>query len=68
MTDDFEINQIRSEIDQLRSMIPLVDDEKGGGGGEGGGESPEYISGDDSNIVFTPVANSNQIKVDVYYV
>lgn len=27
-----------------------------------------YISGDNSNVVFTPVVNSNSVKVDVYYV
>lgn len=52
MTDDFEINQLRSEIDQVRSMIPLVDDEKGGGGGEGGDvtlNGTGYVFGSSSN-------------------
>ena len=38
MTDDFEINQLRSEIDQVRSMIPV----------------PEYglfISGQEEGVV-----------------
>ena len=58
--------QMRSEIDQVRAMIPLVrtgESEKN----NGGGEAPEYICGNDSNVVFTE-ADNNQIKVDVYYV
>lgn len=29
--------------------------------------SPAYVKGDDTNIVFTPVAGTNNVKVDVYY-
>ena len=37
-------------------------------GSGGGGEVKKYVKGDDTNIVFTEVENTNQIKVDVYYV
>ena len=57
--------QLRYEIDQARSMIPLVGNENGG---KGASDAPEYICGDDSNIVFTPVDGGNQVKLDVYYV
>ena len=62
--NDLDIQNLQQQIDQLRSMIPMMpfEQEKGDDGGN------EYICGDDSNVVFTPVSGTNQIKLDVYYV
>ena len=38
------------------------------GGGKGGGGGKDYIPGDDTNIVFSPLPEDpNVVKVDVYY-
>ena len=68
MMEDLDAQNLQQQIDQLRSMIPMVPprEEESMFNGNGGGA--EYISGDDSNVVFTPVSGTNKIKVDVYYV
>lgn len=57
-----QIDSLQQQIDQLRSMIaPAPHDNHGACGGT------DYISGNDSEIVFTP-CGTKLAKVDVYYV
>ena len=63
-----DIANLQQQIDQIRSMIPVPEYASLPMQGE---DEPPYVSGDDSNIVFTPATDENGkavIKVDVYYV
>lgn len=59
-----QIDSLQQQIDQLRSMIPIMPHDNTGAGNSSG---KDYISGNDSRIVFTPRGN-NLVMVDVYYV
>ena len=64
-----DMANLQHQIDELRSMIQVPEYGLSIPGQEEDG--PSYVSGDDSNIVFTPGTDENGktvIKVDVYYV
>ena len=62
-----EVNQLRGELAALKGRKTFTIKFGEEASGEGG---KEYIAGDDTNIVFTPVTDGDdagKVKVDVYY-